>query len=171
MSTVGNILMTLIEQNEEPITGYSLTKKLGPTTKHAHQQIYRELAKLQRKGWIACRIVPQEGKPDRKEFVTTPYAEYEDIVVTATPFYRTQASYSLFAQDVADETEYFADYVYYMQLAERRILQRIAKEKGIEFEEFCNYPSVERIDMYPVIEEEEEAIEEETEQEEVAEAE
>ena len=48
------------------ITGYDLTKKvtaLGMV--YSHQQIYRELAKISE---LSVTVVPQSGKPDRKEY-------------------------------------------------------------------------------------------------------
>ncbi len=57
---------------DTPATGYDLAKQfdgsIGFFWKATHQQIYRELAKLEAKGWLQSHIVPQVGRPDKKVF-------------------------------------------------------------------------------------------------------
>lgn len=54
-----------------PMTGYDLKKTFDGTIAHfwsADQaQIYRTLARLERDGLVDVRVVPQPGKPDRRE--------------------------------------------------------------------------------------------------------
>ncbi|MEO1131190.1 MAG: PadR family transcriptional regulator [Cyanobacteria bacterium J06639_1] len=56
-------------------SGYDLTKRfegsVGFFWKASHQQIYRELAKLEAQGWAQVTVVPQEGKPDKKLYDMT----------------------------------------------------------------------------------------------------
>ncbi len=51
-------------------TGYDLAKQFDGSVGffwHAtHQQIYRELTKLEAQGWVELAVVRQDGKPDRK---------------------------------------------------------------------------------------------------------
>jgi DNA-binding PadR family transcriptional regulator len=51
-------------------TGYDLAKQFDGSVGffwHAtHQQIYRELTKLEAEGWVELTVVRQDGKPDRK---------------------------------------------------------------------------------------------------------
>lgn len=54
-----------------PITGYDLTKEIAGTVKNSHQQVYRDAAKLLKDGFLSSKKVPQEGKPDRKEYTIT----------------------------------------------------------------------------------------------------
>lgn len=49
-----------------PTTGYAICKSLSPLTKHSHQQIYRELGKLESVGFTTVEVEPQDGKPDRR---------------------------------------------------------------------------------------------------------
>jgi DNA-binding PadR family transcriptional regulator len=55
-----------------PQSGYDLNKafdgSVGFFWKATHQQIYRELAKLEDQGWVHSEVVPQMGRPDKKLF-------------------------------------------------------------------------------------------------------
>ncbi|WP_125778036.1 PadR family transcriptional regulator [Antribacter gilvus] len=54
-----------------PMTGYDLKKVFDGTVAHFwsadQSQIYRTLARLEQDGLVDVRVVPQEGKPDRRE--------------------------------------------------------------------------------------------------------
>lgn len=58
-----------------PQSGYDLTKNfeesVGCFWKATHQQIYRELAKLEGEGWVQPTTVFQEGRPDKKVYGIT----------------------------------------------------------------------------------------------------
>jgi DNA-binding PadR family transcriptional regulator len=58
-----------------PFTGYDLTKtfagSIGSFWKATHQQIYRELAKLEEQAWVTVETIPQVGRPDRKLYSIT----------------------------------------------------------------------------------------------------
>jgi DNA-binding PadR family transcriptional regulator len=53
-----------------PQSGYDLTKyferSIGFFWKASHQQIYRELTKLEEQGWIEAEEIAQVGRPDKK---------------------------------------------------------------------------------------------------------
>lgn len=53
-----------------PQSGYDLTKSfagsIGFFWKATHQQIYRELAKLEIQQWICAEAIAQDGRPDKK---------------------------------------------------------------------------------------------------------
>ena len=55
----------------KPITGYDLTKQISGTVKHSHQQVYRDANRLLKDGFLSAKKIPQEGKPDRKEYTIT----------------------------------------------------------------------------------------------------
>ncbi len=55
----------------KPITGYDLTKQIAGTVKHSHQQVYRDAAQLLKDRLLSVKKVPQDGKPDRKEYTIT----------------------------------------------------------------------------------------------------
>jgi DNA-binding PadR family transcriptional regulator len=74
------ILTLLVEQ---PHSGYDLTKKFEGTVgyfwKASHQQIYKELAKLEKDGWVSSQVIPQAGRPDKKMYRVTEFGKQQLI--------------------------------------------------------------------------------------------
>ena len=72
MALVHTILTVLCEH---PASGYDISKQFEETVscywKASQQQIYRELGKIEEKGWVAFELVPQVGKPDKKIYAIT----------------------------------------------------------------------------------------------------
>ncbi len=56
----------------EPGSGYALLQRfrhsLGFFWSTTHQQLYRELHRLQEAGWLDCETVAQKGRPDQKVY-------------------------------------------------------------------------------------------------------
>jgi DNA-binding PadR family transcriptional regulator len=67
------ILAALLEQS---CSGYDLAKRFDGAAGffwHAsHQQIYRELAKLEANGYLTAEYVTQDGRPNKKLYAITP---------------------------------------------------------------------------------------------------
>ncbi len=63
------ILATLLER---PCSGYDLMKQfegsVGFFWRATHQQIYRELSKMEAQGWLATETIQQEGRPNKKVY-------------------------------------------------------------------------------------------------------
>ncbi|MFF4700354.1 PadR family transcriptional regulator [Streptomyces chattanoogensis] len=63
------ILVSLLEQ---PGSGYELSRRFERSIGHfwtaTHQQIYRVLKRMESDGWIDVREVPQQARPDKKEY-------------------------------------------------------------------------------------------------------
>ncbi|MEU7028465.1 PadR family transcriptional regulator [Streptomyces sp. NPDC046275] len=63
------ILVSLLEQ---PGSGYELARRfersIGYFWTATHQQIYRVLKRMENDGWVAARDVPQQGRPDKREY-------------------------------------------------------------------------------------------------------
>lgn len=61
--------------------GYDISKSfeegVGCFWKASQQQIYRELGKMEKQGWVCYDVVPQEGKPDKKIYRLTEDGEQE----------------------------------------------------------------------------------------------
>jgi len=74
-------------------TGYELTKLFAKTTGNSHQQIYRELKTLMRKGFISVEHVEQQGKPDKK--VYTLINDSHNMKFDESRFEKTNAAYML----------------------------------------------------------------------------
>lgn len=66
------ILVSLLEK---PGSGYELARRfersIGYFWTATHQQIYRVLKRMENDGWIDAREVPQQGRPDKKEYSVT----------------------------------------------------------------------------------------------------
>lgn len=72
-----------------PFTGYDLTKtfsgSIGSFWKATHQQIYRELAKLEEQAWVTVETIPQVGRPDRKLYSITELGQQEFVAWANQP--------------------------------------------------------------------------------------
>lgn len=72
MALAHAILASLVDR---PCSGYGLAKQfdgsVGFFWKASHQQIYRELSKLEEQGWITFETIPQEARPDKKLYSVT----------------------------------------------------------------------------------------------------
>lgn len=64
-----------------PSSGYDLNKAFEDSIsnfwKATHQQIYRELGKLEERGWIEAELLPQRDRPDKKLYHVTPLGKQE----------------------------------------------------------------------------------------------
>ena len=63
------ILVSLLEK---PGSGYELARRFERSIGHfwtaTHQQIYRVLKRMEGEGWVDVREVPQQTRPDKKEY-------------------------------------------------------------------------------------------------------
>ncbi|MFJ7154179.1 PadR family transcriptional regulator [Streptomyces sp. NPDC101118] len=67
------ILVSLLEK---PGSGYELARRfdrsIGYFWTATHQQIYRVLKRMEGDGWVDVRDVPQQARPDKKEYSVAP---------------------------------------------------------------------------------------------------
>ncbi|MBP5973765.1 PadR family transcriptional regulator [Brasilonema sp. CT11] len=86
MALAHAILASLVDR---PCTGYDLAKKfdgsVGFFWSASHQQIYRELSKLEAQGWIASETIPQQGRPDKKLYHVTEQGKHQLLDWIAQP--------------------------------------------------------------------------------------
>lgn len=70
------ILVSLLDR---PQSGYDLAKRFDQTVgyfwKARHQQIYLELHKLAKLGWVHSETVPQRARPNRIVYAITPHGQ------------------------------------------------------------------------------------------------
>ncbi|MDI3422509.1 PadR family transcriptional regulator [Streptomyces luteolus] len=63
------ILVSLLER---PGSGYELARRfersIGYFWTATHQQIYRVLKRMENDGWVEALVVPQHGRPDKKQY-------------------------------------------------------------------------------------------------------
>ncbi|MFZ5511284.1 MAG: PadR family transcriptional regulator [Pseudomonadota bacterium] len=69
MALAHAILVSLIER---PATGYELAQRfdrsIGYFWHATHQQIYRELARMEQDGWVSVEVVEHAGRLDKKVY-------------------------------------------------------------------------------------------------------
>ena len=67
------VILTVLARGE--MTGYEITKDFEAVYVHfwraSHQQVYRELARLNQDGRVTVKAVTQEGRPDKKVYAIT----------------------------------------------------------------------------------------------------
>jgi len=72
MALAHAILTALVD---EELSGYDLAKRfdasLGHFWKASHQQIYKELSKLEQRALVAARVIEQQARPDRIVYSVT----------------------------------------------------------------------------------------------------
>lgn len=73
-STLAYALLGLLARG--PLSGYELAQQMkapvGYFWRARHSQIYPELARLQRAGWVTHEVVPQVDRPTKKVYAVTP---------------------------------------------------------------------------------------------------
>lgn len=86
MSLAHAVLTSLIEK---PSSGYELARRFGKSIGYfwhaTHQQIYRELARMEEKGWIISEIAPDAGATRKREYHVLPEGRSELVRWTQQP--------------------------------------------------------------------------------------
>lgn len=71
----------LVALHRTAATGYEVTRRFDSTLGHfwkaSHQQVYRELARLEAEGLVAFREIAQKGRPDKKRYRLTAKGQRE----------------------------------------------------------------------------------------------
>lgn len=74
MALSHSILATLVGR-AKPLSGYDLAKEFNSSVgffwKTTHQQIYRELARLEKDGMLVSEVIKQKDRPDKKNYSIT----------------------------------------------------------------------------------------------------
>lgn len=74
---------------ESPCSGYDLAKRFDGSVGYfwsaTHQQIYRDLSKLEEQGWITSQTIPQPKRPDKKVYQITEPGEQQLKAWIASP--------------------------------------------------------------------------------------
>jgi len=114
MALAHAILASLVDS---PCSGYDLAKRfdgsVGFFWSASHQQIYRELSKLEDNNWITAEIILQEGRPDKKLYRVTELGQQQLNKWIATPCEPTPIKddllVKLFAGYIADRQTILAE--------------------------------------------------------------
>jgi DNA-binding PadR family transcriptional regulator len=162
MSLAHAVLTSLIEK---PSSGYELArrfdKSIGYFWHATHQQIYRELARMEEKGWIVSDSAPDAGATRKREYNVLPAGRAELVRWTREPAapmdlrdeftVKLRADAALNEVDLGDElraridqhTERLAhyhaiearDFAQGCAMPRAKRLQHLILKKGIMFEE------------------------------------
>lgn len=104
------------------MSGYEMTKFIKPRTGHSHQQVYRECDQMVKIGVLKCEVIPQEGKPNKKN-----YSIAKAITIKQTPisdFTKTNGSLWCSLEDVYGGCVH-EKYIEHMKLAESEFIDKV----------------------------------------------
>jgi len=134
MSLAHAILVSLIEKS---CSGYDLAKRfdgsVGFFWQASHQQIYRELSKLDKLGWITSEIIIQEGRPDKKVYSVTQQGTLQLQEWIAQPCQPTPVKDDLLVK-------IFSGYI----VSEQTILQELEHHRKAHIEKLSTYRDLEQ---------------------------
>ncbi|MFN6537825.1 MAG: PadR family transcriptional regulator [Nostoc sp. EkiNYC01] len=139
MALAHAILAALVEA---PCSGYDLAKRfdgsVGFFWSASHQQIYRELSKLEDQKWISCETIPQAGRPDKKLYSVTDLGEQQLKEWIAQPCEPTPVKDDLlvkiFAGHVAPNQTILAE----LERHQKAHLERLSTYENLEQRYFQN---------------------------------
>ncbi len=123
-------------------SGYDLAKQFDGSVGffwHAtHQQIYRELTKLEENGWINGEIIQQSGRPDKKSFSINAAGtiQLQAWITKPTP-----------ASPMKDEflTKLFVGHLVPIET----LLQQIEEQRSLHAENLATYRTIEKLFTNP----------------------
>ncbi|MBO3462735.1 PadR family transcriptional regulator [Aetokthonos hydrillicola Thurmond2011] len=120
-------------------SGYDLTKKLssvGFFWTATHQQVYRELAKLEAQGWVKSEVLAQENRPNKKLYSVTDLGRKELAEWIAQPSEPTSVREDLLVK-------IFAGYL----VPKPVIIEELKRRRKIHLEKLSAYQDLERQDF------------------------
>ena len=85
-----HVVLTVLARGE--MTGYEIAKNFENVYSHlwraSHQQIYKELARLNEDGGVSVKVITQKSRPDKKVYAITKRGteELKEWVISATDF-------------------------------------------------------------------------------------
>lgn len=120
-----------------PFTGYDLTKtfagSVGSFWKATHQQIYRELAKLEEQAWVTVEAIPQVSRPDKKLYSITDLGQQQFIAWANQPCDVSAVKEEILVKVFAGEL-----------VGTETICQEIQRHRQIHTETLANYHQIEQ---------------------------
>jgi DNA-binding PadR family transcriptional regulator len=134
MALAHAILAALVDA---PCSGYDLAKRfdgsVGFFWSASHQQIYRELSKLEDQGWINSEVIYQAGRPDKKRYQVTKAGTQQLIQWIAQPCEPTPIKEELLVK-------IFAGYV----APREDILAELKRHRTAHWEKLSTYKNLEQ---------------------------
>jgi len=123
MNNLQQLIMVALDTKGD-MSGYDLCKLLKAKTNNSHQQVYRELAKLNDAGYVSYTDIPQSGKPDIKLYHSNAFAPTK-VVILPTDFSKTNGMYSLAQADLVNGTDLCSEYLKEAKALEEKYLNKI----------------------------------------------
>ncbi|HTW38038.1 MAG TPA: PadR family transcriptional regulator [Steroidobacteraceae bacterium] len=107
-----HVVLTVLARGE--MSGYEIAKNFETVYSHfwraSHQQVYKELARLNAEGRVSVKVVAQRNRPDKKVYTLTKRGieELREWLVSPTefPLPRYDFLVKLLAQHVADRKSF-----------------------------------------------------------------
>jgi DNA-binding PadR family transcriptional regulator len=135
MAIAHAILVSLVES---PASGYDLGKQFDDASvgffwKATHQQIYRELTKLEEQGWITAEVIAQESRPDKKIYTVTELGKQQLVEWMAQPSEPTAIKDELLVK-------VFAGYL----VPEKTMLEELKRHRHLHQEKLGIYQDMEQ---------------------------
>jgi len=116
MTKLQQLIMTLLTHRGS-MTGYDISKFLKDRTKHHHQQIYKQCAKLEAEGFLTHSDIKSEDKPDAKVYSISS-TDYEIDAHDFSDFSKTEGSVWCVMDDARLDVDLHKQYIEHMQNAE-----------------------------------------------------
>ena len=151
MSLSYAILATLAAQ---ACSGYELAKRFDGSVGYfwsaSHQQIYRELNRLEEKQWISGEVIPQTGRPDKKCYRLTELGKTQMAAWITQPSKSSRTKEEILVKLFAGHLvqphvlieelyRYQQDHVQQLQLYEQIEQQHFASPKALSWSAKCQY--------------------------------
>lgn len=125
-----------------PSSGYDLNKafelSVGCFWRASHQQIYRELSKLEDLGWVEPELVAQDSKPDKKVYRLTELGRKELTAWTLQPCDITPVKEEILVKLFVGELVEPQVLQSHVDHHRQRYQERLALYQLIEAKEFSN---------------------------------
>ena len=127
MSNLSKVIEAILFTSKKPVTGYDIKKIVSTTVGSSHQQIYRTLGEMLRKGIVTKTTIPQAGKPDKNLFELVDKSDIRCEHPKNGDFSKTKAAYNYLVFDLFNGTELCQGYINKMEKAESDYIELEAK--------------------------------------------
>ena len=124
LSGLQKIIYSQLHQNLGPMSGYEMTKFVKPRTGHSHQQVYRECDQMVKMGILKCEVIPQEGKPNKKNYSIAKSLPIDQTSIS--DFTKTNGSLWCAIEDAYGKSIH-EKYIEHMKLAEQEFIAKVMK--------------------------------------------
>lgn len=123
MNNLNYVVEAVLSIADKPMTGYDISKVIRKKMACTHQQVYRALHVITKRGDATVETIPQTDKPDRKVYTMNKIALSHSLELS--DFAKTNMGYRLLIDDVVNGADYYPGYVEAMKKAELEYLDSL----------------------------------------------